>query len=241
LPRGAPDWGMYSPIIDLSKAFDEVETSVRLGGVVGFDRSGNAIFIDDFSSGLSRWRKFQITGEKVVCRYGNNIFGGYSVRIEDDGSDEHVPGIYTRLPLYFNQSVGFEVVASWIYYMTQVDLVLQFDYGIRICTYKARINNEQGLIQVLDSDGLWKTIGSFTPMGMGSMETFYFKMVVDDGENRYREVRFNGRKFDASAYHYYEESSYDPGNMTIRLEVGRTSEGHYAGIDLNAVIITLNE
>ena len=78
MPRGAPDWGAYSPIVSLSKAFDEVETSVRLGGVVGFDRSGNAIFIDDFSSGLSRWRKVQWGGEKVVCRYGNNIFGGIS-------------------------------------------------------------------------------------------------------------------------------------------------------------------
>jgi len=225
----------------LSKAFDEVETSVRLGGVVGFDRSGNAIFIDDFSSGLSRWRKVQWGGEKVVCRYGNNIFGGYSVRIQDDGSDDHAPSIFTRLPLYFNQSIGFEVVGNWRHYNTRLDLILMLDYATKICTYKARVNNELGLVQVLDSDGLWKTVGSFTPMGSGSMETFYFKMVVDDAEDRYREVRFNGRKFDASAYHYYEESSYDPGNMTVKVEVGRTSVDYYAGIDLNAVIITLNE
>jgi len=241
LARGAPDWGVYSPIIDLSKAFDEVETSVRLGGVVGFDRSGNAIFIDDFSSGLSRWRKIQWAGEKVVCRYGSNIFGGYSVRIQDDGSNDHAPAIYTRLPLYFNQSVGFEVVASWYYLRTRLDLILQFDYATKICTYKARVNNELGLIQVLDSDGSWKTVGTFTSMGSGGMQTFYFKMIVDDSENRYREVRFNGRRFDAKAYHYYEEDSLSPGNILTQIEVGRTTVDYYAGVDLHAAIVTLNE
>jgi len=241
LARGAPDWGAHSPIVSLSRAFDEVETSVRLGGVVGFDRSGNAIFIDDFSSGLSRWRKIEWGGEKVVCRYGNNIFGGYSVRIEDDGSDDHAPAIYTRLPLYFNQPVGFEVVGSWYYLRTRLDLILQFDYGNKICTYKARVNNQAGTIEVLDSAGNWQQIGTFTSMGSGGMQTFYFKMVVDDDKGRYREVRFNGRRFDASAYQYYEEASSSAGNIFIKVEVGRTEVDYYAGVDLHAVIITLNE
>ena len=241
MAHGMADWGSYAPISSVYKGMDLSELATRIGSVVGFDRGGNALFVDDCSSGLTKWRVIEGFGSKVRPQYGYNIFGGYSIRLDDDGTDTSRAEIYTGLPLYQNVSTGLELVANFVFGKTVVILVLEFDNGSVAKQFKVRLSNKSGSIEVLGHSNTWQTVGSFVPMNSGAMWTFFLKMIVDEGTNKYKTIRLNQQIIDAGSYSCYEAGSITANNITLRVVAGYEEANSSGGINVNSVIFTINE
>jgi len=241
MARGMKDWGMYSPVEAIQKGLDIGELATRIGSVVGFDRAGTAIFVDDCSSGLTKWRIVEWTGEKVRPQYGYNIFGGYSIQLTDDGADTHRPEIYTGLPLFEDVQAGIELVANFVYGRTVIILDLEFDDGVNSYRYKVMLSNYAGTLQILDKVSGWITIGSFTTIASGAMWTFILKMVIDHKQKKYKKIRLNNQVIDVSGYEAYVGSSSTPGNIEVDITAGYETDTYSGGININAVIVTINE
>lgn len=241
MPRGSPDWGEYAPIQDLYKTLDYGEIAARTGSLVGFDRKGNVIFVDDCSSGVSRWNKIEWPGERVVGKYGYNIFGGYSIYIEDNGLDGNKPGIYTSLPIFKNSKAGLEIIGSFAYGRTLVEMMLQFDDGSQLLTFMVGFNNNDGTISLYDKSLGWVTFGYFNPMPSGAMWTWYAKMVVDPVSGKYNRFKFNGEDFDIANYLAMVGQSNYAQLTVLQVTAGYAVANSYGGINLNGVIFTVNE
>lgn len=56
MPRGAPDYSNVRAYGPLYRLDDMAELAVRLGSVVAYDRRGNVIWLDDFSTGSEKFR-----------------------------------------------------------------------------------------------------------------------------------------------------------------------------------------
>lgn len=241
MPRGMRDWGIYSPVESIFKGMDMGEVATRLGSVVGFDRGGTALFVDDCSSGLTKWRIVEWSGEKVRPQYGYNIFGGYSIRLEDDGLDSHRPEIYTGIPLYQNVKAGFELVANLVYENTVIILDLEFDDGEKCKVFKVRLANNAGTIEILDETNTWQLVGSFNKMPSGAMWTFFLKMVVNEKDSKYERIRLNQKIIDVSNYSCRITSSWIPNNIFLDVSAGFEVADKSGGINVNSVIFTINE
>jgi len=241
MSRGMKDWGMYSPVQGIQKGLDISELATRIGSVVGFDRAGTAIFVDDCSSGLSKWRRIEWSGEKVRPQYGYNIFGGYSIQLTDDGLDTHRPEIYTGLPYFSDVQAGFELVGNFVYSRTVIILNLEFDDGANSYQYKVRMSNYAGTLEILDITNTWITIGSFKAISSGGMWTFILKMVIDHKEKKYKKIRLNNQIIDVGSYEAYVGSSYAPANIIVNLIAGYETDTYSGGINVNTVIVTINE
>lgn len=241
MPRGSPDWGEYAPIEDLYKTLDYGEIAARTGSLVGFDRKGNVVFVDDCSSGVSRWNKIEWPGERVVGKYGYNIYGGYSIYIEDNGLDGNRPGIYTSLPIFKKSKAGLEVIGSFAYGPTLVEMMLQFDDGSQLYTFRVRFNNNDGSISLYDKTLGWVTIGYFVKMPSGAMWTWYAKMIVDPVSGKYDRFKFNGLEFDISKYVAMVGATTYAQLTVLQITAGYAVANSYGGVNLNGIIFTINE
>ena len=241
MARGMPDWGEYTPIQDLYKTLDYGEIAARTGSLVGFDRKGNVIFVDDCSSGVSRWNKIEWSGERVVGKYGYNIYGGYSIYIEDDGLDSDRPGIYTSLPLFKKSKAGLEIIGNFAYARTLVEMRLRFDDGSQLLTFRVRFNNNDGTISLYAKTLGWVTIGHFVNMPSGAMWTWYAKMIVDPVSGKYDRFKFNGLEFDISKFMAMVGATTYAQLTVLQLTAGYAVANSYGGINLNGVIFTINE
>lgn len=241
MPRGAPDWSVNAPIEEVYKTLDYGEIAARSGNLLGFDRKGNVVFVDDCSSGVSRWNKISSTGERVVGKYGSNIYGGYSIFIEDDGSNSTRPGIYTSLPILNRSATGLEIIGSFAYTETLVELLLQFDDGSSLTSFNIRINNKDGELYLFDNTLNWRKIGSFEVLPAGTMWTWNAKMIVNPVTGYYEKVKFNGLDFSVSNYKGPVHDTLYPYMTIIQISAGYALFDSYGGINLNGVIFTVNE
>ena len=110
MAHGTPDWGQIPDVAGYILTEDLAELAARLGSICTFDRRGSIFFMDDFESGVNKWR---FHGQSALGTFdsfaGYAHSGGYCGRL----ITRAVTNAYAQIERWFSfpqrVKMGFEI------------------------------------------------------------------------------------------------------------------------------------
>lgn len=217
------------------------ELAARLGSPKFFDRRGDVVFIDDFSSGLSKWwttgsgdgNEQLITSEMVRS-------GGYSVKLVGGSTTPWYSYMRTAFPYPVLSKWGFEI--HFCYTVAIDKMIIEFIHDDADDSYESSLQWDytNPKLQYRDFLGTYRdTIVSFSPLDRDNL-FHVLKLVVDLETHKYHRLIYNEETYDLSDYAVYKGGSQGDNYCEIRIWLySRDENNDYVHID--NVIVTQNE
>jgi len=236
-----PDWSKYLPGSERHPLEDLGELAARLNSPVTFDRRGEVIWVDDFSTGLTRWRGAGTGGNSdVTVDADYSYWSGYSAKLYADG----VVGGSAGLFRYFSPPKlgkwGFEIAIAFFsdFYWSQMSMV--WDDGSDVYIGTIRLDNDSNELQYYGSDGHYHKIVDLSTLHYDYGLYHLLKVVIDFENKTYERVIFNETEYDLTA-HAIETAV--TGNVPLKyVNINLTSDkANPDTARLGAAIVTANE
>jgi len=195
--HGYPDYGTQGPISTVHSVQDMGELAARLKSIDTFDRRGNVIWLDDFESGIQKWRELGAGfGADFVWTTARSRNGSYSgklitgVAIGNSGHIEH----YQPYPVLSKMGleVSFAKGDNWD------------DFYIRFFLYDGAFLHEvqfhwesaDNCLYYLPQAGAEIQLLPAVPLYVSDYMFNTFKVVADFVNNEYVRFIANERTFD---------------------------------------------
>lgn len=201
MPRGQPDFGLYTATPVASGISDPGEAAARLGGINIYDRRGWTVWMDDFESPSLNWfATFGVPGEKPVLSTAQKWMGAQSVYFSCPAGAAPESTLYRYFPLIKQGKFGIEFWLSG-YTLTTAYFFLGLDIydGVDNILAEMKIDLETNIISINTAAG-WKAVAT------GSFETAItplfipVKLVVDMDTNKYVRLLVGATEFDISTH-----------------------------------------
>jgi len=201
MPRGQPDYGLYTDTPVASGISDPGEAAARLGSINVYDRRGWTVWFDDFESPSLKWVGARTApGAFPVLSTGQAFSGIQSVHLNAPAGVASASSIARRFPLIRRGKVGFEI---WVQGTTVTPgyLELRADIHDGVTPYWAawRYYSAGRDLYIVTPDGE-ELIDNLAYM---ISSRFYFlpvKLVVDMDTDLYTRLVVGEREHDISAY-----------------------------------------
>jgi len=239
--RDYPDFGVSGLENTQVTITDMSELAVRLGSINRFDRTGVVIFEEGFQYGIGRWIQNSSAEDNYVVPSANYFsIVPYAALLATTDDLNVYSGIYTRLPIPYTSSMGFE------WHVKFYDEAMLFYFWVQLYTgsveYRVvfRIDVEDKRIDILAKDEKYHIVYT-DELNFGSDSPFHvFKVVVDFVNEIHIRMVIDGVDVDLTDYpiwtdtedtspHLYLYFSNNPGPSTINR------------IYLDNIIITMDE
>lgn len=107
--HGAPDWSVYRIDSASYTVMDLAELAARLDSINVFDRRGDVVWLEDFTTGLNQWDILTAgTGAAAAISPAHFLSRGYSTKLTCGSSDTRLIGLRTYKPYPRTQPFGLE-------------------------------------------------------------------------------------------------------------------------------------
>jgi len=238
--HGFPDWGEYAPQTQISKSLDVAELAVRLGSPCIYDRRGTVMFLDDFSSGLNKWKIIVQNNQQIYPTAKVAYLGGYSLAFYDDSSYIEEPRIYLILPIIQQSHLGIEVIFCFQDSTANERIGFQiFQNGIGY-SFSFGYDRYNQIVQLKDISGNWQIIDENVKFEVGKNEWFVSKLVIDPVSKKFVWGRINSRIYNLNDYSAYQFSTSAMDALEPVVLLGSANNEIARGY-VGYVIITQNE
>ena len=241
MARGHVDWGQGQAIETIHTISDVGEIVYRLGGMISNSRSGNAVFIADFSDGIEAWIQTVSAATSYIKAMVSNILtGGASALLHAHSLAGSYAILGKRITLPDYNRVGLELYFRQIStgYIDIIDLY-HVD-GSTSAWARVRLDWVNLKVQIIDATLGTVNVGSITS-SFRTLNTYHnLKLVVDFDTNTYRYLILDERRFDLTDYSLSVAGSSDCANLQMNI----SAYGDAAKVDelmVDNIIVTINE
>ncbi len=241
MPRGQPDYGLYTQTLVASGISDPGEAAARLGAINVYDRRGWTVWMDDFEAPGLKWLPVTAgEGAAPVLSAVNAWVGVQSAYLYVGAATEDHSGIRRYFPLVRRGRLGIEF---WTNLLNHLNAYLQL--------YVTIADGANFSTAILRLDRLARTATIVTPAEDIIVATYWcpssvltefipVKLVVDMDTDRYTRLMIGPEEVDLSAHLLVPLLATTDKLLHITLELlGSASGTGYAYID--NFILTQNE
>ena len=202
--RGQADYGAMAAKDSSASVSDMGEIASRLGSIVTFDKRGSVIGFDCFEVSILKWAKgLAPLGETALLNSENVKSGSQAVKMVTAANANSSVGISKTIPALASKSIGLEVSFSWLVTGCYLNLNISYYSGTKLYYVAVWVNKSTELIEIYDSTGAWKSIGSGV---IAEYTYFYFntiKLVADFATGYYKRLLYNNAEYDISTEAIY--------------------------------------
>jgi hypothetical protein len=241
MAHGTPDWGLTAGTITTFQLTDLAELAARLGSIVTFDRRGEAVLLESFEDGLSRWDKLLGgTLAAVDLSTARTAHGAFSLRLTAGSNDTHLASISRSLGPAALALYGLELVFSLASHVQALEWLINVYDGVHASWYVVRWREDTDTLEYDDSTGNPVTFATNVRLLSGPTTFHSGKLVVDGANREYVRFLLNASAYDLSGIAARAIAS----SVAPRLEVGACHIGAVpwnAQLWLDSVIVTQNE
>ena len=129
MPRGQPDYGLYTGTYVASGISDPGEAAARLGSINVFDRRGWTVWMDDFEAAALKWFATSgVGGDKPILSHVLAWMGAQSVFLRIAGALNSTSWLSRYFPLIRRGRMGVEF---WTHLWNGEDNYLELNVTIR--------------------------------------------------------------------------------------------------------------
>lgn len=201
MPRGQPDYGMYSVKEVGGSLADMADLAVRLGSIVEYDRRGDIIFLDDFEELILKWNT-PVTGVGYV-RLDSTIAksGSQSVKLYTDAGGADTAALAKYFVVLGVLRVGIEISLSDL--TDDADFIFHMTYWDGTTSWRARLWFDHSATTFYVFDEIrddWVEVVNYGSLRRGAKLFFPIKLVMDFVNHTYLRVMIGGSEYDLSAY-----------------------------------------
>ncbi|MBA7597121.1 hypothetical protein ES703_04116 [subsurface metagenome] len=180
------------------EAINRAELAARLGSIDTFDRRGDVIWMDDFESGVQKWRA-TVWGGSFAWSADHARSGGFSAKLTTDTGLGDKIELRHFLPIQNLSRIGIE-----LHITTGVNLK-QYEIGLKVFTAAISYNPWVRFTAATSTweyyDGsAWQPLAPITKLTTDEFIFVPIKMVVDYPNAKYVRLMVNDVKFDLSGY-----------------------------------------
>jgi len=241
MAHGTPDWWGTGPKATTYALQDLAELAVRLGSVNTYDRRGDVMWWDDWSSGLGR---VEVTGTGVGYEvYLEAVGGRYQtavVCLKTGNAANDLAGLNVAMHYPVLGGIGAEV--SFVPHASMKDVRISVTLYVGDFThwFYAAYKHTTGQVQIMDDTGAWVTIGTPGQQREGEHNYSTLKVVINAITDKYARVLFNNKVYSVSGVG--PSLVIDPSAQLMRTWVlTYTNEAAATIVKLGHLIVTQNE
>lgn len=241
MPRGQPDFGAYQQKVVGGTLADMGELAVRLSSIVGYDRRGDVVDLDDFEDTILTWNTPATGIGYVRLDSTHSKSGSQAVQLHTD-----VGGVaQAEIAKYFSR-FGVErlgVEFSFSEMPVGCDFLMGISRWNGVLGYRAVLWFDQTtttlFIQGIPAVG-WVPVVNFGFLRTGEQLWYPIKVVADFVNNLYVRVLFGDTEYDMStiALPTYGDAG---GNYTLAVFTLVNTVGANHDIWVDDFILTQNE
>ena len=201
MPRGQPDYGLYTATPVASGISDPGEAAARLGGINIYDRRGWTVWQDDFEAAVLKWLTATVAaGSNPVLSTEQSWMGIQSVKLQVTAAVADRSAMFNFFPLVRLGKIGAEFFI-YLKGTTPAYLSLQLTIydGTNVSWAELRLDNNA------------RTATIVTPAGNIIVATFVFpliayetfipvKLVIDIDTDFYTRLLVGPQEIDLSAH-----------------------------------------
>ena len=241
MPRGQPDFGLYTETPVASGISDPGEAAARLGSINVFDRRGWTVWMDDFEAPSLKWTGAKAgVGELPILSSTTAFMGAQSVLLNVPAGAGATSYIRRGFPLIRLGKTGIEF---WVQGFTKTTGYFRIDFdiwdGVNHTRARLHYDTNAGTISI-DDDALGLTVVA-TNIYMTTV--YYFlpiKLVIDMDNDKYTRLLVGSQELDISAYSVPIIIATTARHITVTaMVVGSAADNMWMYIDNS--ILTQNE
>jgi len=201
MPRGQPDYGLYTETPVASGISDPGEAAARLGGINVYDRRGWVVWMDDFESPVLKWHTARSVGGTIPTLHTTRAWMGIqSVRLFTAAVAGEWTGILKYFPLLRLGRLGIEF---FVYLVTTtpgyLELSLEIYDGANRSTAELRLESFTRTATIVTPAGnIVVATNCFNPSPLRSF--IPVKLVVDMDTDLYTRLLIGPEEIDLSAH-----------------------------------------
>lgn len=156
MPHGTPDWADLAPRKTVYGGIDLGELAARLGSIVTFDRRGDVVWFEDFSSGLGAWiLGYTVTADKPTWSSVYARTKGFSCKLATSAVKDYLSYITHYMPIPIVSKIGLEFSFSLSTTNTIVECSLYYYDGTTRAYYAIRYNQADETLEYYGTDSAW--------------------------------------------------------------------------------------
>ncbi len=241
MPRGQPDYGLYTDTPVASGIADPGEAAARLGSINVYDRRGWTVWMDDFEAPALKWVTVtSVGGTDATLSTTRAWMGIQSVNIITAAVAAENSRIYRYFPLLRTGKLGIE-------FFLHLQAVVDGYFRLYVNIYDG-INNSR-LELLLDEQAQTATIvtaaGDVIVSTTAFNTVFYrhfvpIKIVVDMDNDRYTRLMIGSQEIDISAHALVIVGASAERMLNVDLGLFGNATGTQ-GAHLDSFILTQNE
>jgi len=236
-----PDYSTKQKMATIYGDVDNAELAARLNSPITFDRRGNIVFYEDFTSALLQWGTASGgVGAAWNIDATTSLINGTSLKItvgSGAGTNTSISRMFSILPF---KRIGFEAAFTMHAGLDEFEINLRAYDGTNYFAGRAAVDRANTRVEINDDAGANVDLAS--PVGTYSNVRLFhvLKLVVDLQTSSYVRVIYDNNEYDASAYGLQTVASgNDPYILWTLLY--RTSAAATRDVNIDRLILTQNE
>ncbi len=201
MPRGQPDYGLYTGTPVASGISDPGEAAARLGSINVFDRRGWVVYLDDFEAPVLKWWATTTgTGTVPVFQSAIVFSGAQCPYFHNPAVNLDRSYLYRTFPLIRLGKIGAEI---WVCGSTQMPgnifLTIQVSDGVNVTRGQWKIDTVDSTIYIV-SGGIDIPIATNAYAAASNRNFLPVKLVIDIDSDYYTRLLQGPDEYDLSAY-----------------------------------------
>lgn len=201
MAHGQPDFGMYAPKTTTFGQADMGELAARLGSIVLFDRRGDILWWDDFEDNATKWNASYTGGSGTWALSTDKAqLGAKSGKLKTASASGATANIRRNFFYPALSKLGVEVAFSFDALSFPIDLILEFDNGVDLTTFKVSYNTDTKVLSLTDENGDSQDIATNVNLVIGSLGFHVLKLVIDMTTSKYVRLLLDSVEYDISVY-----------------------------------------
>jgi len=241
VPRGQPDYGLYTQTPVASGISDPGEAAARLGSINVYDRRGWTVWMDDFEGPLLKWAAYSDVGQvNPVLSTQESWMGSQSVRFDTTLIADKKVWLSRSFPLTRLGKVGIE---AFFLLNTRTPGYQRFRVsiydGVNIPTGDLYLDWQAKTATIVTTDG--DKVVMTKCFNDGPIRTWMpVKLVVDMDTDLYTRLIIGPQEVDLSMYHMVSAGLSSDKVLWVSISLNSSNiAAHWSYID--NFILTQNE
>lgn len=244
MARGQADFGMYAPKALGGSLSDMADLAVRLGSIVEYDRRGDVIYLDDFTTPKLRCLTSVDGTSSVVLDNDYSVSGGQCVLLTTQAAANKWAIIEHHIAPLVTGKHGSKIAIS-LYSMLEDTCWLLIQIQIFDGTYghspAIRLNPYAYTLEYLDENSAYQVFETDFKAESPHQSDFHnMKLVYDLDTGKYVRFLFDVLSWDLSAYSYRKYSDTRYPRHWVRHYLNPTSAYAFT-VRLDNFVYTINE
>lgn len=200
MPRGYPDYGIDEEFGKLLMPTDIAELAVRLGSIVGYDRRGTVVAIDDFENPILKWGVGFDPGGSVILDSASVKSGSQAVKltvINNALANTQMQNYYNALK---SHRQGMEAAFSYLDNNLYLQYTLQVMYDVGYKQARVRVDPMLLDLYVQTAPAIYAKVADIKTLYNANHSYYRMKLVADFDTDQYVRLLFADQEYNISAH-----------------------------------------